>query len=171
MLILVGMLLMGLLAAVWGFLMCFLPKRWERLIGAVSVSDRWTVASPKRLHRVLKLGNRIAGMAILVAGCYFTYVAASEMYLVFARRAAIHPVTTATGGFSHTPSPVLTVFSLFIVAAGVLMALFPAKAVTIFNHFWPSGRSIKPLAFPKIAMFVRIFGIALAFMAIMSLIP
>lgn len=170
MLILVAMLLLGLLAVVWGFLMCFLPNRWEQLTEAVSFADRWTVSSPKRLHPILKLGNRLAGMVILAVGCWFTYVAVSEIYLVFVRRPAIHPMITATGGFAHTPSPVLTVFSLFIIAAGGLMALFPARVVTIFNRVWPSGRSVKPLALPRIAMFVRIFGMALTFLAIMSLI-
>jgi hypothetical protein len=170
MLILVAMLLMGLLAAVWGFLMCFLPNRWERFTESISVADRWTVASSKRLHPIVKLGNCIAGMAILAVGCWFTYVAASEMYLVFEKGDAIHPVTTATGGFTHTPLPALTVFSLFIVAVGGLMALFPVKAVRIFNRVWPSERTIRPLALPKIATLVRVFGIALVFMAIMSLI-
>jgi hypothetical protein len=46
MLILVMMLLIGLVAGAWGFMMCFLPARWDRLTEAMSFASRWTEPSP-----------------------------------------------------------------------------------------------------------------------------
>ncbi len=38
--ILVLMLLIGLFAGVWGFLMCFFPARWDKLTEAMSFAGR-----------------------------------------------------------------------------------------------------------------------------------
>lgn len=92
MLILLTMLLIGLSAGVWGFMMCFLPARWNRLTEAMPFG-RWAVTTPKRLRPLIELGNRIAGFMILVTGCWFAYVAASEIYLVLAGRTVIHRVS------------------------------------------------------------------------------
>jgi hypothetical protein len=48
------------------------------------------------------------------------------------------------------------------------MAVFPAKAVTVFEHVWPAGRSVTPSAAPKIVLFVRLCGVFFAFLALMS---
>jgi hypothetical protein len=40
-LILVMMLLIGLFAGEWGFLMCFSPARWDKLTEAISFAGRW----------------------------------------------------------------------------------------------------------------------------------
>jgi hypothetical protein len=86
MLILVVMLLIGLFAGVWGFLMCFFPARWDKLTEAISFAGRWTEPSPKRLHPLIRFGNRVSGLVILAVGCWFAYMAASEIYLVLNRR-------------------------------------------------------------------------------------
>jgi len=93
MLILVMMLLIGLSAGVWGFMMCFLPARWDRLTEAMTFAGRWAVPAPKRLRPLIQLGNRVAGLMILAAGCWFAYVAASEIYLVLAGHAVIHTLS------------------------------------------------------------------------------
>ena len=81
MLMLLMMLLMGLLAAVWGFLACFLPARWERLTEAIGgPTPRWMYPGPRSLAPIMKAVSRAAGMAICIAGCWFSYVAASGIY-------------------------------------------------------------------------------------------
>jgi len=86
MLILLGMLLIGLFAAVWGFMMCFLPARWDRLTEALGgPTPRWMYPGPKYLAPIMKLGSRAAGMVICIVGCWFTYIAASEIYRFLTR--------------------------------------------------------------------------------------
>ena len=81
MLILLGMLLIGLLAAVWGFMMCFLPTRWENLTEAIGgPTPRWMYPGPKHLAPIIKLTSRAAGIVICVGGCWFAYLAMSGMF-------------------------------------------------------------------------------------------
>jgi hypothetical protein len=67
--ILVMMQLIGLFAGVWGFLMCFFPARSDKLTEAVSFAGRWTESSPKRLHPLIRFGNRASGLVIFAVGC------------------------------------------------------------------------------------------------------
>ena len=84
--ILVMMLLIGLAAGVWGFMMCFLPTRWENLTEAIGgPTPRWMYPGPKRLAPIIKLGSRAAGMVICIVGCWFAYVAASWIYRFLTR--------------------------------------------------------------------------------------
>ena len=86
MLILLGMLLMGLFAGASGFLMCLLPAQWDKLTEAIGGSTpRWMYPGPKRVAPIIKLGSRAAGMVICVAGCWFAYTAAAEIYKVVVR--------------------------------------------------------------------------------------
>ncbi len=170
MLILVMMLLIGLLAGFWGSLMCFFPARWEKLTELVSFAPRWTAPSRKRPRPLLRFGNRIAGLVILAVGCWFAYMASSEIYLVLTGRATIHALRPTSGTLHNTPAPSITALSIFVIAAGVLMAVFPAKAVTVFERVWPAGRSITPSAAPNVVLFVRLCGVFFAFAAFMSLI-
>ena len=166
--ILVMMLLMGLVAGVWGFMMCFIPARWERLTEVISFAGRWTEPSPKRLHPFIRFGNRVSGLVIFAVGCWFAYVAASKIYLVLTGRAVIHTADPISGALSNSPTPALTALSILVIVAGILMAVFPAKAVTVFEHVWPAGRSVTPSAAPKIVLFVRLCGVFFAFLALMS---
>lgn len=168
--ILVMMLLIGLFAAVWGFLMCFLPARWDKLTEAMSFAGRWTEPSPKPLHRLIRFGHRVAGLVILAVGSWFAYMAASEIYLVLTGRAMPHTVPPVTGALPNTPTPGVTALSIFVIVAGILMAAFPAKAVTVFERVWPAGRSVAPSAAPKVMLFVRLCGVFFAFLALMSLL-
>jgi len=170
MLILVMMLLIGLFAGVWGFLMCFFPARWDKLTEAISFAGRWTEPSPKRLHPLLRLGNRIAGLPILAVGCWFAYMAASEIYLVLTGRATTHTLTPRSGTRRNTPTPEITAFSVLVIVVGILMAVFPAKALAVFERVWPTGRSVTPSAAPKVILFLRLFGVLFAFLAFMSLV-
>jgi hypothetical protein len=170
MLMLVMMLLIGLFAGVWGFLMCFFPARWDRLTEAMSFAGRWTEPSPKPLHRLIRFGHRVAGLVILAVGSWFAYMAASEIYLVLTGRATPHTVPPVTGGFPNTPTPGVTALSVFVIVAGILMAAFPAKALAVFERVWPAGRSVTPSAAPKVTMFVRLCGVFFAFLALMSLL-
>src|SRR5437016_5658383 len=120
------MLLIGLFAGVWGFMMCFLPARWDRLTEAMSFAGRWTEPSPKRANPLIRFVNRVAGLAILAAGCWFAYMAASEIYLVLTGRVTPHTVPPATGALPNTPTPGVTALSVFVIVAGILMAAFPA---------------------------------------------
>src|SRR5690348_13836255 len=108
MLILIMMLLIGLFAGVWGFLMCFFPARWGKLTEEMSFGGRWTEPNPKRLHPLLRFGNRIAGLAILAVGCWFAYMAASEIYLVLTGQATIHILPPMNGTLPNTPTPGIT---------------------------------------------------------------
>lgn len=168
--ILVMMLLIGLFAGLWGFMMCFLPTRWEKLTETMSFASRWTEPSPKRLHSFIRFGNRVAGLVIFPVGCWFAYVAASKIYLVLMGRAVIHTADPVTGTLPNSPTPALTALSIFVIVAGILMAAFPAKAVAVFEHVWPAGRSVAPSAAPKVVLFVRLCGAFFAFLALMSLL-
>lgn len=170
MLILVMMLLIGLFAGVWGFLMCFFPARWDNLTEAMSLAGRWTEPSPKRLHPLLRFGNRIGGLAILAVGCWFAYMAASEIYLVLTGRATTHSLPPTSGTLPNTPAPSATALTVFVIVAGILMAVFPAKALAVFERVWPGGRSVSRSAAPKVMLFVRLSGVFFAFLAFMSLI-
>ncbi len=170
MLILVTMLLIGLFAGVWGFMMCFLPARWDRLTEAMSLAGRWTEPSPRRPHPLIRLINRVAGLAIFAVGCSFAYMAASEFYLVLTRGAASHTVTPPTGALPNSPTTGATTLSVFMILAGILMAVFPAKAVAVFERVWPAGRSVTPAAAPKVMLFVRLCGAFFAFLAMTFLI-
>src|SRR5208282_6668007 len=86
MLILLGMLVIGMLAAGWGFMMCFLPARWDRLTEAIGGSTpRWMYPGPKSVAPIIRLVSRTAGMVICIGGCLFTCVAALEIYRVLTR--------------------------------------------------------------------------------------
>ncbi len=169
MLILVMMLLIGLFAGVWGFMMCFLPARWDRLTEAMSFAGRWTEPSPKRLHPLIRFGNRVAGLVIFAVGCWFAYVAASEIYLVLTGRAVSHTAAPVSRALPNSPTPALNALSIFVIVAGILMAVFPAKAVAVFERVWPAGRSVTPSAAPKVMLFVRLSGVIFAFLAMMFL--
>ena len=86
MLILLMMLLIGILAGIWGFMMCFLPAQWDRLTQAIGgPTPRWMYPGPKRLAPIIKLVSRAAGMIICTGGCWFAYTAAAEIYRVLVR--------------------------------------------------------------------------------------
>jgi hypothetical protein len=169
MLMLLMMLLIGLFAGVWGFLMCFFPARWDKLTEAISFAGRWTEPSPKRLHPLLRFGNRIGGLAILAVGCWFAYMAASEIYLALTGRATTLTLPPTSGTLPNTPTPGITALSIFVVIAGILMAVFPAKALAVFEHVWPAGRSVTPSAAPKVMLVLRLCGVFFAVLAFMSL--
>jgi hypothetical protein len=169
MLILVMMLLIGLFAGVWGFMMCFLPARWDRLTEAMSFAGRWTEPSTKRPNPLIRFINRVAGLAILAVGCWFAYMAASEIYLVLTGRGTPHTGPQVTGALPNTPTPGVTALSVFVIVAGILMAAFPAKALTVFERVWPAGRSVTPSAAPKAMLFVRVSGMIFALIALASL--
>ena len=170
MLILFAMLLMGLLAVVWGFMMCLLPRQWGRLTDSMVFADRWTVARPtKRQHPLLSFGNRIAGIVIFAVGCWFAYFAGLEIYRVLVEHAAVHPVSRDNSvPASFTPSVILF-FSILVTLTGAMLAAFPARAMSVLERVWPATRSLAPSAVPKMTLFIRIFGAALAILALMSL--
>ena len=170
MLILVMMLLIGLVAGGWGFAMCFLPSRWNRFTETMSFAGRWTEAGPKRLHPLVRFGNRVAGLVILAVGCWFAYEAASEIHLVLAGGTATHTAPPVSGALTQPATPALTALSVFVIVAGILMAVFPARAVAVFERIWPVGRSVTPSAAPKVVLFVRLSGVFFAFLAFMSLV-
>jgi len=174
MLIFVAMLLLGILAVIWGFMMCFLPGRWDRLTGPIDFADPLPKTLPTNRQPIIKLamrvGNSVAGFAICSVGGWFAYVAGSQIYLVLIGRSTIHPIAPANGGLPSSPSPGLTALSVFIAVAGVLLALFPRKAMIIFNRIEPAGRAVKWWAVPRILLFLRLFGGALAAISILSLI-
>jgi len=168
--ILVLMLLIGSLGGVWGFMMCFLPARWDRLTEATSFASRWTEPSPKRTHPFIRFGNRVSGLAIFAVGCRFAYVAASEIYLVLTGRAAVHRVPPATGAPHSSPTPASTALSIFVIVAGILMAVLPEKAVAVFERVWPAGRSVTRSASPRVMLSMRLCGTFFAFLALLSLL-
>jgi hypothetical protein len=148
----------------------FLPRAMGQTYGSNEL--RWSLdpePSPKRLHPLLRFGNRIGGLAILAVGCWFAYMAASEIYLVLTGRATTHTLPPASGTLPNTPAPGITALSIFVVVAGILMAVFPAKALAVFGHVWPAGRSVTPSAAPKVMLVLRLCGVFFAVLAFMSL--
>jgi hypothetical protein len=168
MLILVAMLLIGSLAAIWGFTMCFLPTQWHKIMGAASFSGRWTEPSAKRSHPLIRFGNCVAGFVIFAVGSWFAYVAGSEIYLALVRR-PVSQVPQAREALPNSSTVPVTVLSVFMLVSGVLIAVFPAKALTVFETVWPVGRSLRPQAAPKAMLFLRVFGGFLVILAMMSL--
>ena len=174
MLILSSMLLLGVLAAVWGFLMCFLPTKWQKLTGWIGSADPSIQVLPKSQNPIIKLimriGNSVAGLAICSVGCWFAYFAGSQIYLVLTGRSTIHPISHGRGGLPSSPSPGLTVLAVLVAVAGVLMVVFPGRAIMVFSYIEPSARAVRSSAVPRVTLFVRFFGAALAVLAILSLI-
>ena len=76
--------LMGVFAAVWGFTACFLPKTWNRFTEKISFADRWSDASPKLQHPlvrlVIRVGQCVGGLSVCAVGCWFAYLAISGIY-------------------------------------------------------------------------------------------
>jgi hypothetical protein len=169
MLILLLMLLLGLLASVWGFMACFLPEQWDRLTETISFADRWSEAGPRRRNPLMRAGQCIGGLVTCAVGCWFAYIAASEIFLVLTGRATTHRLSPTSGTLPNTPAPGITALSIFVVVAGILMAVFPAKALAVFEHVWPAGRSVTPSAAPKVMLVLRLCGVFFAFLAFMSL--
>jgi hypothetical protein len=171
--VLILMLLIGLLAAVWGFIACFLPSQWNRLQEKISFADQWSESSPEPQHPlirvVMRIGQSIGGLAICAVGCWFTYLAASGIYRRLTGQAIV-PAAPVSGTLPNTPAPAATALTVFMIVAGVLMAVFPAKAVAVFERVWPVGRRVTPSAAPKVTLIVRLCGVFFAFLAIMSLI-
>jgi len=86
MLILLMMLVVGLLAGIWGFMMCFLPARWLRVTEFIGgPTPRWMYPGPQVLAPIVKLASRAAGMVICIVGGWFAYVAASQIIRLFMR--------------------------------------------------------------------------------------
>jgi hypothetical protein len=169
MLILVMMLLIGLFAAVWGFLACFFPEQWDRLTESISFADRWSVAGPRRRNPLMRVGQCAGGLVTCAVGCWFAYMAGSEIYLVLTGRATTHTLPPTSGTIPNTPATGITALSIFVVVAGILMAVFPAKALAVFGHVWPAGRSVTPSAAPKVLLVLRLCGVFFAVLAFMSL--
>jgi hypothetical protein len=84
--ILVMMLLIGLFAAVWGFMACFLPERWDRLTETISFADRSSETGPRRRNPLMRVGQFAGGLVTCAVGCWFAYMAGSEIYLVLTGR-------------------------------------------------------------------------------------
>jgi hypothetical protein len=172
MLILAMMLLIGLFVGVSGFMACFLPAQWDRLTEKISFADHWSEASPKRPHPlirlVMRLGQCVGGLVTCVVGCWFAYLAAFGIYRVLTGQAVIQ-AAPISGALPNTPTPALTALSVFVIVVGILMAVFPAKAVAVFERSWPAGRSVKRSAAPKVMLFVRLAGVIFAFLALKSL--
>jgi hypothetical protein len=86
MLILSMMLLIGLIAATWGFLMCFLPTRWDILTQVLGgPTPRWMYPGPNGVAPIMRLVTRAAGFVICLGGIWFSYIAASSIYRFLAR--------------------------------------------------------------------------------------
>ncbi len=167
MLILLALVALGVLASVWGFLMCFFPTRWQRLTETMSFAHQWTEPAPKRVHPLIQFANRIGGLGIFAGGCWFTYMASSEIYSVIAKRTVTHSISTE---LPNSPTPGVTVLSVVITLAGVLMAVFPGKALAILNQVWPTERSVSPLAAPRVMWFLRLCGAFFAVLAVLALL-
>lgn len=170
MLILIMLLVIGLFAGFWGFIMCFLPARWDRLTGAMTFVGSWTEPSLKRPNQFVRLINRIAGLGIFAVGCWFAYMAALEIDHVLSGRATGHTAQSYKGALAVSSAPGVTALSVLVIVVGILMAAFPTKAVAVFEKIWPPGRSVTSAAAPKIILFVRLSGAFFAVLALMSLV-
>ncbi len=167
--VLVLMLLVGLLAGIQGFMVCFMPAQWDRLRRKLDFADRWSTPSHGPLDPIIRIAGRIAGIVIFAGGCWFTWLAAYGIYRVLTGQAVMHMAAPTPRALPASPAPALTALSVFMLGAGVLMAVFPIKALAIFARAWP-GRAVKPSPDRKVLLFVRLFGAALALLAIASLI-
>lgn len=170
MLILLALVALGVLASVWGFMMCFLPTRWEKLTERISFAHRWTEPTTERLHPLVRFGNRVGGLGILAGGCWFTYMAASEIYSVLTKRTVGRTGRSVVTELPNSPTPGVTVLSVIVILAGILMAVFPGRALTVFQHVWSAERSVSASAAPKIMWLVRLCGVFFIALALMALL-
>lgn len=168
MLILLALVAVGVLASIWGFMMCFLPTRWGKLTETISIARRWTEPAPKRLPPLVRFGNRVGGLRILAGGCWFTYMATSEIYSVLAKRTAGRAGLSVVTELPNSPTPGVTVLSIILIFAGILMAIFPGRALAIFQRAWPAERSVSASAAPKIVWLVRLCGFFFPALAAMA---
>lgn len=168
MLILLLMLVLGLIAAVGGLMACLFPKRWERVTELISFSDHWTVpaSNRSRLRPVLRIANRVAGIPIFVAGCWFCYVALSSIYAILVAHKEAREVAGG-GDLASSPMPVGNVFSFLMMAIGGFMVLAPATATRVFERVWISPRSVAPSAARTVHLVVRLAGFAVLALAIL----
>jgi hypothetical protein len=170
MLLLSLMLLLGLAAVVWGFLMCFAPAKWASLTEFGDLSTTMQATSQHPVVRiVIRVGNSIAGLGIFAVGAWFSYVAGSEIYLVLLGRTTLHPLVPRTPHHQGSLSLPLTLLSISMAVAGSAMALLPDQILRLVNTIGVSGQSMKTSMIPKVRVFLRIFGIILVALAIMSL--
>ena len=167
--ILVLTLLVGLLAGIQGFMMCFMPARWDRFRRKVDLIDRWSVPKRSPLDPIIRTASRVAGAVIFAGGCWFTWLAVYGIYRVLTGQAMMHMAAPTTRTLPMSSTPALTALSVFMAGAGVLMAAFPAKTLAVVARAWP-GRSVKPSPDRKVVLFVRVVGAFFAFLAIMSLV-
>ena len=91
-LLIMMMLLLGSFAALWGFLACFYPARFRRLVDLLSFGADWSALSspPKFLAKIVSGLSRAAGFIIFLVGCWFVYMATSLIYSDFFHRGMIH---------------------------------------------------------------------------------
>lgn len=173
MLILVLVLLFGSFAGVSGFMACFMPAHWSRLTEKISFADQWSEPSPKRQPLFLRLfvraGQSIGGLAVCLVGFGFAYLAGSGIYHVLTGR-AVHHVGLAGPVLPNNHAPAMIAFPVFMILVGALLAIFPRKALGVFERFSPTKRTVKSSAMPKVSLFLRLFGGAVVVLAILSLL-
>lgn len=170
MLLLSLMLLLGFAAAVWGFLMCFAPARWTRLTEFADSSNSTQAAGQHpTVRNVIRVGNCVAGLAIFAVGCWFSYVAASEIYLVFTGKTTLHPYAPRDLHRQGSTPPQLVFLSVFVALVGAAMAVSPIHVLRVLDYIRFSGHSMERSVTPIVRICLRIFGIALIVLATMSL--
>src|ERR1700674_749283 len=109
-------------------------------------------------------------MLILVMMLLIGVFAGVWGFIVLTGRAVTHTADPVSGTLPNSPTPALTALSIFVIVAGIVMAVFPAKAVAVIERVWPAGRSVTPSAAPKVRLFVRLSGVFFAFLALKSLL-
>jgi hypothetical protein len=166
MLILIGMLLIGSVAAVWGFSMSFLPERWERLANVMIYADRWTAPTRHRtrLQRFLRIGHQLAGVPICAVGCWFTYIAASAIYRSLSGDSVL-TTEPAASGLQRSEIRAGALFFGSMLPLGLIMLVKPAAAIRTLERLWPGARRIEPRNAERGILAIRVLGVVVLIFA------
>lgn len=170
MLLLAMMVLMGLLIGTWGFTACFFPDQSERFSAALGFIDRWTPGPAKGAHRIKRIIGRAVGLVFLAVGGWFAFEGISNIYLVFTKRATIHPVSSVGTQLPNSSPLPLTALPVLVLLIGLLAAVFPEKAVAVSAFVFPPWRAMSPVRARRVRLYTRLSGLFFAVLAAMSLL-
>jgi hypothetical protein len=158
----VGMFVLGTLAAAYGMLMLISPTKWQNLTDRASLADTWS--SPRRsLKRGESIEIRVAGLLMGAGGMFFVVTVLHGLLTsnVWRHRAVTHMTKNEVVAQSHSW------FGLVVPAVVTLLGLYLLLLPESFLR-WSAGRmypprEIKATAMPWLKILIRAMGVLAVF--------
>lgn len=171
MIIALVVVVVGTIAACSGFVACFTPELWEWLRRKIDLTENGREPGVQVSDGVRTFGSRVSGFVIFSVGCWLAYVGGSTTYRLVTGQATFHALSRT----AETPStkgipPALNALAVVVTIAGLLMAVFPSRALPLIVHLWPGGKTMPPNTNPTIKILVRSAGVFFAFVAFKFLV-